>query len=742
MQGDRGVRYLDLPGLSPSSTPEQALIYASALGLVWDSTDIPPILNLGDKVLTGPWGSPKWTWLPKHIPVEIVPDGGKITRTDPLSFELKKRGLDKKRPVLPTLPRPNKKTPREQQIATYEARLAKYEAYQAAISEAEAKPTSIQMGDGPLPYELITDPVRAEETINSFHGRLFAYDYETTSRRAEEAKILGVALSNESENFYIAQEGLRALPALASLLTDPTCQPIAHGSKYEYKVSKANMGLEPIDMIPAYDTQVLHWLAYNSYDNGLKEVTRRLLDRDVLEFDDIVTNGATMESLHNDPEGIHLVARYAAAGDSRNTYDLYPLLRSKLEARNAFHIYTEHEMLLTPVLAEMELAGMYLDRNRLREMLVEYSLQMTSLEANLRYLGFRGNLGSDEDLARWFYDELGFTKLKVTKSGRGKMDKATLSMLNLQEPHPEITIYLAWSVAEKLVNTFLLPRYESGLDWFTFSIQQTSTMTGRLSSSNPNIQNWPSKVRDIIVPPPGHPDWKIGARDYNQIEPRIGAVASGDPRMLEAYAVGGDPYIELGRDMGFDEQKLITKEKATRTIVKAAFLGVIMYGGGSSKLQEIAARDGVVLTLAHAREIQARAQSQRPEFMAWRQERIEYTRTTGEAPDLWGRYRLIPAIWSKDPEIRSEAERQTVNMVPQGTSAGIIKPAMPKVHRLLKQNGFWLFNQVHDEVVYPITEQAENDLGPELDRLMTENPLLPLKVEPAIGSTWLEAKPQ
>src|SRR3990167_10696584 len=116
--------------------------------------------------------------------------------------------------------------------------------------------------------------------------------------------------------------------------------------------------------------------------------------------------------------------------------------------------------------------------------------------------------------------------------------------------------------------------------------------------------------------------------------------------------------------------------------------------------------------------------------MEWRQNFIQHTRETGESRDLFDRYRLIPSIWSKDPEIRSEAERQAVNEVPQGTSAGIIKQAMPKVHRLLKQNGFWLIHQMHDELVYPITAQANEDLGPELDRLMTANPLMPLKVEP------------
>jgi DNA polymerase I-like protein with 3'-5' exonuclease and polymerase domains len=728
------VRYLDLNGLTLEGDP---LLYAEAIDLEYDSTEIPDTWEPGDVLVTGPWQHKSWSWLPRWVTVEVLPDGTKLEQVDPLTAALKTRNL----PISYRKKAPGPKS-------------KNYHAYLEAVAEAEGNAekhvVSITVADPDAPpYHVVTDPTEAVQVINSLRGRTFAYDYETTGLNPETARIVGVALADEHSSWYLARNALNALPELTSLLTDRTGQPLAHNAKYEYKIGATNLGLDPTDATPVRDTMVMHWVLNcggpNTYDNGLKAVTRRLLNRNVLEFEDVVPNfkkylgqngyGSAIEEVQSTDAGLDLVARYAAAGDARNTFDLHQLLRERLRDTNLWHIYEEIEMPLTPVLAEMELAGLLIDQKRCEALYIELIQEEQQLEQNIRAAGFKGNIGSGEQVATWLYKDLELPILATTATGRGKIDATTLD--KIRDRHPIIPVLSRYFKVTKLKNTFLTPLLTSGVTLLHPSINQTSTGTGRLSSSNPNAQNWPLKVRDIVVPPEGQVIW---GRDYSQIEPRVAAVASGDPAMLHAYRNNLDPYKDLGFDMGFDREKVETKDPATRKIIKGAFLGW-MYGARGPKLVETVAKQDVRITIQEANHYIRKLEEGRPVFVQWRNRVIQQARQTGASFSLYGRRRLIPKIFSKDPTYRAEAEREAVNMVPQGTSADIIKRAMPSVLRLVKQAGGVLRNQVHDEIVGTWSPQAEAELGREVDKIMEDSQLIPLKVEAESGPTWFQAKP-
>jgi DNA polymerase-1 len=728
------MRYLDVKGLTLTGDPTA---YASALGIEYDSTDIPTSLSPGDVIITGPWGAKEWSWLSSYIIVEIVPDGGELERVDPLTHALKRRGL-------PTTYRKKPPTPKSRN----------YNAYLAAVAEAEERERpgfNIDMGSSGIPYSVVTDPVEAVGIIRSLYNKPFSFDYETDGLDPHTAQIVGLALADEHHAWFIARQGLNALPELGQLLRHNSSIVSASNSKFELKVSAVQFGCETTDFVPIWDTQVMHWVwqcgSSLSRENDLKSLTKRLLKRDVLTFESVVPRGTSIWDVP-----VEILARYAAAGDARNTYDLVPILRKHLTETGLLHVYRDIELPLTPVLADMELQGLNISLDTLQEMAVDLIQRKHMYEAAIRDLGFKGNIKSSEQLATWLYRDLGLPVLTTTeKSGRGRTDTATLKQL--EEYHVAVPLIIRLSECEKLLNTFIMPRLHAQSDKLYASINQTSTFTGRLSSSDPNIQNWPLEMHKVIVAPPG--DYEIGADDFSQIEPRIAAVASNDANMLAPYLEppyladgtpnpAADPYIQLGlRINSIDPAKVLSKEKRTRTMIKAAYLGCLMYGGGAAKIQEILRNEGHIVPLSTCHEIKSSIERHLARFMEWRQEVIQQARASGSSWTMYGRRRIMaPKIWSKDPNLRAEAEREAVNVVPQGTAADIIKKCMPQVHRLVRQAGGRLINQVHDELVRWAPTAVRDELAHELRKVMEENEVFPLRVEGGTGYSWYDAKPK
>ena len=680
-------------------TLETNLPYMQALGL--DSLPPPPqTWQRGDILYVGPWTADSWAWLPSWVQIIIVPDGGKVRRLSTTKAACKQYGV--------SVNEPNEGS--------------KYrELWLQARRQAETWEMQLRCNDTENP-RIVRDVASAQIVLNRLRGRPFAFDLETTSLKPTEADLVGLALADADQAWWLTGEALQVIPNFIALLR--RSQSRASGVKFDLSVLAARYGLDPAEVGPVWDTQVLAWLLQAggrfTYQNDLKGLSQRLLGRDTLSYEE--ANPQT------DEDWCH----YAAEGDARNSYDLVEYLKPRLAEAGLLDVYARYEQPLIPTLTEMELAGIVIDQAKLAELVSTWEDELALVEAALHRLGFKGRVSADRDIAAFLYGELGLPVLvRVDKPERGSVAAEVLRRLLGQ--HQAVALFLRLSKLDKYLSTFGYPL--QGKDVWRVGIRQTSTKTGRISTS-PNAQNWPLEIREVAIAPPGQ---TVVIADLSQIEPRILAFVSGDEGLREAFSGERDAYISLGLAMGFNRELVLSKEPVTRRTIKAVFLGCWMYGGGTLKAVEIAARSGVRLSRdAAARHLQA-LDRRYPRVIKWRQEILAEVRRTGEARDICGRRRLIPEINTGDPERRAAAEREAINFMIQGPAASLFKAPMPKAQRLFRQAGGTLRNQVHDELV----GTCELRLGfvEELARTMEENDLgIQLKVEGGSGPNWLAAK--
>ena len=675
------MRYLDPTGISPTH-PHLAPAYARACGADFDEVGCDPRrLTYNDTVLTGPWSD--WSFLPAYINVEVIPDNTSPTRTEPLRVALRARNL-----------------PTSYFNAPPKTKRAKgYEAYHEAKRWADemealfARAPRIEVGKKTAPYEVVDDVTRGREVLAHIARQPAAsYDYETNGLDPRLITKRALALADARNSYYLVEPVTRALQKeMHTLLRDTSVQWRASNIKYDLGVSACWNGDFPTDYAPVFDTQVMHWLLEpDAFQHGLKYITKQVLKRDVLALDDIGGPDKYFD-LPYDTQAL-----YAAAGDARNSYDLVDVLSGQLHDRGLHDLYTRIEQPVTPVLAEMELEGLPLSRAKLVELAYEYEQRALRIRAELKELGFDGNPNADVQIARYLFQDLELPILVQTKTTkRPSVALDVLRMLRLRlEGTPDtgrglraVRLFIEWSEVDKALNTFLLPPLQSGLSTFWFALQQTAVKTGRLSTK-PNAQNWPDKLRDICAAPEGY---EFTDADYGQIEPRIAAHLSHDPRMLSVFRgeLGDiDAYQALGMDMGFPLDRL-GKHSALRKNIKTVYLAE-QYGGSAPKIQLIALRQGEFIPLQQCRELQRGIHEARPVFYSWRTRYVERTRRNGgvAVDPLFNRQidkrRQLNAI---DPGARDAAEREVMNWPMQTGAGGVIKLSMPAAQRLHREAG-------------------------------------------------------
>lgn len=681
------VRYLDKDGLSYG----YSAAYIKALNLQYDKELTDPLeIRADDVVITGPFLAHRWSYLPRTVEVQIVPDGGELKRTPALVHAVNELKLPKS--YLKSPPTPKAK---------------KYTEYQQAVSWAESHYVDPWTGKSEFPYELIQDGYRAGEVLSSLQGKLYAIDYETDGF---DGPIVGVALADKDMSWYITGRGLVALPGVIDLLKSHAG--IAHNSSYEYRTTARNSLYQtlPTDIVPLYDTQVLNWVITSKPGTSrLKVLAHDELGRTVLTFEDVVPPGTDIKTI--DPDR---VARYAAAGDARNTYDLFLKLRERALAEGLWRVYNEIERPLTPVLAELELYGFPVDLDEVQRITQEYVVKRARLRKSLAYLGCPMPITPD-GVAHWFYNELKLPVLKMTDSGsRGAVDSPTLEELKKTISHPALSTYAAYQDTVGILTKFCFPLLKANSDTVFPQIRQTSTRTGRLSYKEPNLQQMEPRVRKALTAKQG---MVLFSSDYSSEEPRIASVVANDFKMQEDFRQGRDPYLSLGVELGMSENEA----KAKRQALKVNFLAW-MYGQAS--------------------EYAARLSEARPDFVRWRQSVIQVAHDTGAAYTLEGRRRLLPEIWYRDPRIQAKAEREAINMPIQGTAADIGKLGLPLVFKLIKKLGVQpQMIAIHDEVVGLWTPDMEREYGAQRDALLVDcYPKVPLKIETHAGRNWYEAK--
>jgi DNA polymerase I len=530
--------------------------------------------------------------------------------------------------------------------------------------------------------------------------------------------------------------------ALGPLFADPNIAKAAHNAKYDIEVlNGAGFMVENL----SYDTKIAAYLVGES-STELKDLAFMRLHTEMTHIEQLIGSGRNQISF--DHVDVNRAAPYAAA-DADMTLRLREMLTPQLEEMQLLDLFNKVEMPLVPVLVEMEQNGIAVDVTALRELSQQLDIRIKAAEEQIyAMVGHEFNVGSTQQLAKVLYEERGLRGRVRTQSGYST-DKETLEQL--RELDPIIDLVLEHRTLKKLKNTYVddLAEQVSPRDGRVHtSFSQTIASTGRLSSSNPNLQNIPVRtevgrlVRKAFIAdnfsthPLVEPPSTLMSADYSQIELRLLAVMSGEPSMLEAFREGLDIHKATAAEvMGVPLDK-VTNEM--RRLAKTVNFGLI-YGMG---VHGLVSRTS--MTTQEADEFIKRYWSRYPRIRSLFDRTLTEAKERGYVMTLLGRRRYIPELNSHNAGVRQQGERMAINMPVQGTAADIIKIAMIQVQQALRESklGAKLLLQVHDELLLELPRaevEATSKLVCEvMERAMTLD--VPLVVDVAVGDRWGEMK--
>lgn len=605
-------------------------------------------------------------------------------------------------------------------------------------------------------YHTVRSAAQLEELLAELRAApAIAIDTETTSLFPLEAKLVGISLSAaEGRAHYLpCAHGVEILPggtpalleALRPVLGDPAKRRIGQNCKYDWLVLGAHgLRLPP----PDFDTMVASFCAAGSARrHNLDELALHFLDLHKIPTSALIGTGKSQVTMEEVP--LERVAEYACE-DAEATLRLVPLLEAELVEAEASRLFRELEMPLVPVLAAMEERGIRVDTAQLAEASKELEQDLVRLVHEIQELaGMNFNVNSTKALGEVLFEKLrihetaGVKRPRRTKTGYST-DQATLS-----EHYGEVPIVqrlLEHRELSKLKSTYVdsLPEYvnpRTGRIHCSFS--QVSAATGRLASSDPNLQNIPirsergRRLRAAFVPrePDEKGEWLLLSADYSQVELRIMAHFTRDPSLVRAFEEGRDIHASTAAIVFGVPEAEVTRELRSRA--KAINFG-LLYGMGPARL----ARE-TGLSMAEARDFIERYFQSFPSVRGWIDALLAKARHEGYVETLLGRRRRLPDIHSEDARLRVGAENAAVNTPIQGSAADIIKRAMIDLEARLaasKLSGRMLL-QVHDELLLEVpARELEETRALVRDCMEQAVPLsVPLVVDFGAGRSWLEA---
>ncbi|MGM0454934.1 DNA polymerase I [Sodalinema sp.] len=591
-----------------------------------------------------------------------------------------------------------------------------------------------------------------------------AWDTETTSTKATEADLVGlgccwgespedlayIPLAHRQGNALSLEQ---VLEALRPILQGDRYPKVFQNTKYDRLVLRSH-GILLQGVV--FDTLLASYLLNPETTHNLTDLALRHLDLTVSSFKDIVPKGKTIADV-----SIPVAAHYCAE-DVHVTYRLVPLLREQLRQTPQLEtLLNTVELPLEAVLAEMEFLGIRLDIEYLKTLSDQLAEQLDELEKTAYELaGDSFNLNSPKQLGEILFDRLGLDKRKTRQTKTGNYSTNAKVLDKLHGDHPIIDVILEHRTLAKLKSTYVdaLPELvrvdEQQANRIHTDFNQTITATGRLSSSNPNLQNIPirtefsRRIRKAFLPREG---WRLVTADYSQIELRILAHLSQEPILLEAYDTGQDVH-RLTAQLLFEKEEISSEE---RRLGKTINFGVI-YGMGAQRF----AREAGVSSL-EGREFIDRYNTRYSRVFAYLQQMKREAIARGYVETLCGRRRYFTFESSALRKLQgqpaesidlenlknislgdSQALRAAANAPIQGSSADIIKIAMVKLHQLLGDRAARILLQVHDELVFEMPAQEWPQLEfPIRDTMESALKLsIPLVVDIHQGENWMEAK--
>jgi len=403
-------------------------------------------------------------------------------------------------------------------------------------------------------------------------------------------------------------------------------------------------------------------------------------------------------------------------------------LFSKLKKEGLENIFNDIELPLVNVLRSMEGLGIKINKNEVKKLLIKYNKELNVLEKKIyKEAGEEFNINSPQQLSKILFEKLDIKpRGRATKSGLHSTRAEKLQ--ELKEEHSIINLITKYRESFKIKSTYLEPLFKLG-DRVHTTFLQTSTATGRLSSQNPNLQNIPSVVKKVFIASSGY---ELVSLDYSQIELRILAGLSNDPKMLKAFKADQDIH-RLTASQVFD----IPLDKVTseeRNMAKTLNFGIV-YGMGA-----VAFARSSGLSRKEARHFIEEYFSDFKKIKKWQEEVKEGVRKNGYVENLNGRKRWLPAITSVNRFLASEAERAAINMPIQSLAADIIKLAMIKVHQQYKNDDVRLLLSIHDELLFEIKSDKVNSVVKKITQIMESVYNFPvhLKVDVSVGKNWAD----
>ena len=571
---------------------------------------------------------------------------------------------------------------------------------------------------------------------------ILSLDTETTSTNAIDAELVGLSFAvEEHQAFYVPipenrEEAQKRVEIFRSVYENEKILKIGQNLKYDLEVLR-NYDIELKGKM--WDTMIAHYLIQPELRHNMDYMAEIYLNYQTIHIDELIgAKGKNQRSMRElDPKEVY---EYAAE-DADITLQLKNKLEPELKKQGAEKLFYEIEMPLMPVLAEMEMTGVCLDTDSLSETSKQLTQRMLDIEQRIYELaGEHFNIASPKQVGDILFDKLKIIdKAKKTKKGQYVTSEEVLQQL--RHKHEIVGLILDHRGLKKLLGTYIeaLPKLiNPRTGHIHTSFNQTITATGRLSSSDPNLQNIPirgedgKEIRKAFIPEPG---CLFFSADYSQIELRVMAHLSQDPQMIEVFREGKDLHAATAANIYKKPIEEVTRDERTKS--KRANFGII-YGitvFGLAERLDIPRDEAKMLIDGYFNTF--------PQVHDYMEKSKEVARQQGYVTTLFGRRRYLPDINSANSVVRGFAERNAINAPIQGTAADIIKVAMIHIFQRFKTEGIKskMILQVHDELnfsVYPDEkEKVEHIVLEEMQNAYQMS--VPLVADSGFGENWLEA---
>lgn len=610
----------------------------------------------------------------------------------------------------------------------------------SAPSVAEDSPGESEkrsMADLHPSYHLADTPEAIQEMVRKLAPYpALCVDTETTSTEAMRAKLVGMSFCVEAGEAWYVPYSPEFLELLRPLYENETTLKVGQNLKYDLTVLR-NHGVTLRGRM--FDTMLAHYLVSPELHHGMDYLAEIYLNYRTIHIEELI--GPKGKKQKNMADLRPADIKDYACEDADITLQLKEKLEPELKAKGCEDLFWNVEMPLMPVLARMEHNGVCIDAGSLKQTSIEFTTQMNAIEKEVhRLAGVEFNVSSPKQVGEVLFDRLHLSdKAKKTKTGTYATGEDIL--VSLQGKHPVVERILEYRGMKKLLSTYVdaLPLLVNpATGHIHTSFNQAVAQTGRLSSSNPNLQNIPvrdalgKEVRKVFIPEPGE---LFFSADYSQIELRIMAHLSGDENLIEAFLEGHDIHAATAAKIFHKDISEVSSDERRRA--KTANFGII-YGISAFGLAE---RLGC--SRYEARELIDGYFATYPKVKAYMDKSIRMARELGYTETVFHRRLSLPDINSRNAVVRGYAERNAINAPIQGTAADIIKIAMVRVDKRMQAEGVKskMILQVHDELNFSVPA-AEKEL---MQRLVTEEMQqaarlsVPLVADSGWGKNWLEA---